>query len=79
VAGPYKCSKPMFTCLFNSSRSVPTISRDTVNASKTSPTITEGPAKLRVQRQNLSVGLAPHRANKARQGMASSRHFPRPH
>jgi hypothetical protein len=48
VAGPYRHSKPMFTCLSNSSHDVPATSQDTVNVSEMDPTIIMGLQELRV-------------------------------
>jgi hypothetical protein len=68
----------MFTRLSDYLHDVPTTSQDTVNVSKTSPTIAIGMQQLRVQMQNPPVGSAQPRANRARdkvtQRVASSWH-----
>jgi hypothetical protein len=74
----------MFARLFNSSHIVSTtIARDMITVSKTGPMNVVGLPKLKVLWQNLSVGSALPRANRARdkatQMVVSSWHYPGPH
>jgi hypothetical protein len=73
----------MLTCLPDSSHIVPSTAWGMTTISKMGPTIVVDLLKLRVLRGNPIVGLAPPRANRARdkstKRMASTWRYPGPH